>query len=133
QSRRCIVALPGTKAASVSRPGETPAAGGAGDRLYRKFARRLNGVYTGCIHTRCVWRSGASIPDHRAPAQEIRMKTQLGHYEIVAELGRGGMGVVYEGYEPALHHYVAIKELSPSLAHDANLVERFLREARSMA
>jgi eukaryotic-like serine/threonine-protein kinase len=61
------------------------------------------------------------------------MKTQLGHYEIVAELGRGGMGVVYKGYEPALNRFVAIKELSPSLAHDANLVERFLREARSMA
>jgi eukaryotic-like serine/threonine-protein kinase len=61
------------------------------------------------------------------------MKTQLGHYEIVDELGRGGMGVVYKGYEPALNRFVAIKELSPSLAHDPNLVERFLREARSMA
>jgi eukaryotic-like serine/threonine-protein kinase len=61
------------------------------------------------------------------------MKTQLGHYEIVAELGRGGMGVVYKGYEPALNRHVAIKELSPSLANDASLVERFLREARSMA
>jgi len=61
------------------------------------------------------------------------MKTHLGHYEIVEELGRGGMGVVYKGFEPALARFVAIKELSPSLAHDANLVERFLREARSMA
>lgn len=61
------------------------------------------------------------------------MKTHLGHYEIVEELGRGGMGVVYKGYEPALGRYVAIKELSPALAHDDNLVERFLREARSMA
>jgi serine/threonine-protein kinase len=61
------------------------------------------------------------------------MKTHLGHYEIVSELGRGGMGVVWKGYEPALTRYVAIKELSPALAHDANLVERFLREARSMA
>jgi serine/threonine-protein kinase len=61
------------------------------------------------------------------------MKESLGHYEIVAELGRGGMGVVYKGYEPALTRYVAIKELSPALAHDQNLVERFLREARSMA
>jgi serine/threonine-protein kinase len=61
------------------------------------------------------------------------MKESLGHYEIVAELGRGGMGVVYKGYEPALTRYVANKELSPALAHDHNLVERFLREARSMA
>jgi serine/threonine-protein kinase len=43
------------------------------------------------------------------------------------------MGVVYKGYEPALSRYVAIKELSPILAHDPAVVERFLREARSMA
>ena len=61
------------------------------------------------------------------------MKTRLGHYEIIAELGRGGMGVVYKGYEPSLARYVAIKELSPALAHDEVIVERFLREARSMA
>ncbi|KFN42832.1 serine/threonine-protein kinase [Arenimonas oryziterrae] len=61
------------------------------------------------------------------------MKTQLGHYGIVAELGRGGMGVVYKAFEPALDRYVAIKELSPALSHDPALVERFVREARSMA
>ena len=61
------------------------------------------------------------------------MKTHLGHYEIVSEIGRGGMGVVYKAYEPALNRHVAIKELSPSLAHDPQLVERFLREARAMA
>ncbi len=61
------------------------------------------------------------------------MKSHLGHYEIVGELGRGGMGVVYKGYEPSLARYVAIKELSPALAHDPSVVERFLREARSMA
>ena len=61
------------------------------------------------------------------------MKSHLGHYEIVSELGRGGMGVVYKGYEPSLARYVAIKELSPALAGDAAVVERFLREARSMA
>jgi eukaryotic-like serine/threonine-protein kinase len=63
----------------------------------------------------------------------VNMRTHIGHYEIISELGRGGMGVVYKGYEPALTRYVAIKELSPALAHDQTLVERFLREARSMA
>lgn len=61
------------------------------------------------------------------------MKTHLGHYEIVAELGRGGMGVVYKAYEPSLSRYVAIKELSSTLASNPPVVERFLREARSMA
>jgi len=61
------------------------------------------------------------------------MRTRLGHYDIVAELGRGGMGVVYKGYEASLHRYVAIKVLADSLAHDEAIKERFLREARSMA
>ena len=61
------------------------------------------------------------------------MKQQLGHYDLVAELGRGGMGVVYKGFEASLHRYVAIKVLADSLAHDPGIKERFLREARSMA
>lgn len=61
------------------------------------------------------------------------MRTRLGHYDIVAELGRGGMGVVYKGYEASLNRYVAIKVLADSLAHDEAIKERFLREARSMA
>ena len=61
------------------------------------------------------------------------MNTRLGHYDIVEELGRGGMGVVYKGYEASLGRYVAIKVLSVAMAHDPIFVERFLREARAMA
>jgi serine/threonine-protein kinase len=61
------------------------------------------------------------------------MKTALGPYAIVSELGRGGMGVVYKAYEPALQRYVAIKALAPALANQPGLVERFVREARAMA
>jgi serine/threonine protein kinase len=61
------------------------------------------------------------------------MKSEIAHYQLVSELGRGGMGVVYKAYEPALERYVAIKELSSSLSHDPDLVQRFIREARAMA
>ena len=61
------------------------------------------------------------------------MKSEIAHYHLVSELGRGGMGVVYKAYEPALERYVAIKELSSALSHDPDLVQRFVREARAMA
>lgn len=61
------------------------------------------------------------------------MKRSIGPYLIRRELGRGGMGVVYLGYEEALEREVAIKVLSASLASDDQSVQRFLREARSAA
>lgn len=57
----------------------------------------------------------------------------LGHFEIVQELGKGGMATVYKAYQPSLQRYVAIKVLLPSLAEDMDLVKRFLREAQSAA
>jgi serine/threonine protein kinase len=57
----------------------------------------------------------------------------LGNYQIVEELGRGGMAVVYRAYQPSLNRYVAIKVLPPQLAFDRQFVERFLREARAAA
>ena len=67
------------------------------------------------------------------PGQRHSMKSKLGHYDVVSELGRGGMGVVLKGFEPALNRHVAIKVLSEALAHDPSVVERFSREARAMA
>ena len=54
---------------------------------------------------------------------------RLGKYEIQAEIGRGGMGVVYRGYDPALQRVVAVKVLPPQLAMDPDFVRRFHREA----
>ncbi|MFO0642217.1 MAG: protein kinase [Polyangiaceae bacterium] len=56
-----------------------------------------------------------------------------GKYRVVRELGRGGMGAVMEAEHLGLGSRVAVKVMLPSLAHDAALVERFLREARSTA
>ena len=54
-------------------------------------------------------------------------------YEIIEELGRGGMATVYRAREKALDREVAVKVLPFSLAFDAEFVERFQREARTAA
>jgi len=57
----------------------------------------------------------------------------LGEYEIVAELGRGGMATVFLGHDIALDRKVAIKVMSPALMSGEGMLERFKREARTAA
>jgi serine/threonine-protein kinase len=54
-------------------------------------------------------------------------------YEIIEELGRGGMAIVFKAREKQLERDVAIKVLPFSLAFDKEFVERFQREARTSA
>ncbi len=61
------------------------------------------------------------------------MNTKLGPYNLIGTIGRGGMGVVYKGFETSLNRFVAIKMLADALVNDAGVRERFVREARSMA
>jgi len=57
----------------------------------------------------------------------------IGNYQIIDELGRGGMAIVYRAYQPSLNRYVAIKVLPPQLSFDQQFVERFQREAQAAA
>jgi TolB-like protein len=55
----------------------------------------------------------------------------IGHYRIVRQIGRGGMGVVYEAVDEVLHRSVAIKTILP--AADPQMRDRLMREARAAA
>jgi formylglycine-generating enzyme required for sulfatase activity/tRNA A-37 threonylcarbamoyl transferase component Bud32 len=59
--------------------------------------------------------------------------TQIGKYQITGVLGRGAMGVVYQGFDPMIRRYVAIKTIaSPELENAGNEIYlRFQREAQA--
>jgi hypothetical protein len=58
---------------------------------------------------------------------------RLGPYEIIAPIGAGGMGEVYRARDSKLNRDVAIKILPAALAHDAQYMARFEREAQTLA
>ena len=60
-------------------------------------------------------------------------RTRLGLYEIVAPIGKGGMGEVYRAKDTKLDREVAIKVLPAALAQDPERLARFEREAKVLA
>jgi serine/threonine protein kinase len=66
----------------------------------------------------------ASLPDSRQ---------QIGHYQVLAKIGEGGMGEVYRARDTRLNRDVALKVLPQTFAADPYRMARFQREAQLLA
>ncbi|MDJ0767005.1 MAG: protein kinase [Myxococcota bacterium] len=76
----------------------------------------------------------AAVVEPTEPTELDQVKAALkDEYEIIEELGRGGMAIVFKARERQLERDVAVKVLPFSLAFDGEFVERFQREARTAA
>src|SRR5579863_6170908 len=56
---------------------------------------------------------------------------QIGRYEVLEEIGRGAMGVVFKARDPLIERTVAVKTITAGIAEDPDLLERFRREAKA--
>ena len=73
------------------------------------------------------------MDDGPAPAKELAPGQRVGRYFLLEPLGRGGMGVVYLGYDPELHRRVAVKVLHQREGGSIVNPRRLLREAQALA
>jgi WD40 repeat protein/serine/threonine protein kinase len=111
---------------------------GAFEARYPELAPALAGCLEALEFVRSAASSLAPVLG-REPAAALAATTELqpdlplGDYRIVREIGRGGMGVVYEAVQVSLGRRVALKVLPVEAARDAKLRARFQRESRAAA
>jgi ligand-binding sensor domain-containing protein len=58
---------------------------------------------------------------------------RLGSYQIIEQIGQGGMATVFKAYQPSMDRYVAIKILPSHFCEDESFLGRFAQEARTLA
>ena len=75
----------------------------------------------------------AAVGPDDADAPTLAPGTRLGPYEVIREVGRGGMGIVYLAEDHRLGRRVALKALPAAVADDADYRARLRREARAAA
>mgnify|MGYP001569791874 CR=1 FL=1 len=93
---------------------------------------RFQGTCPKCLAKALLEESsaGGTASSSEAPLEPGRT---IGGYEVVEQIGAGGMGVVYKARQPHLDRFVALKVLPRHLAEQPDFEERFRREAKALA
>jgi hypothetical protein len=115
------------------RRGERPTLTEYADR-YPDLADEIRELFPAMIeiqHVEGQWQEGTDAVSAQ-PAPEAPRLTRVGDFEIIREIGRGGMGIVYEAEQVSLGRRVALKVLPRHVA-GTSAAERFRREARAAA
>ena len=94
---------------------------------YPHLADRIDGVLPALVLLENV----DSDPNERKLAVDDSIPEVLGEYRIIQEIGRGGMGIVFEAQHTTMRRRVALKVLPKSSAEKSNYLKRFHTEARS--
>jgi serine/threonine protein kinase/WD40 repeat protein len=107
------------------------------DALYRRFPN-LGAVLAECLDAldfvhHAGHDLGGAIPKRPQPVAIPAVHETLGDFRLLREVGRGGMGVVYEALQISLDRRVALKVLPPAAVLDPRQHQRFQNEARAAA
>jgi WD40 repeat protein/serine/threonine protein kinase/thioredoxin-like negative regulator of GroEL len=111
------------------RKGEKPALQEYVDR-WPEMADAIHALFPAMVEVEQVERA---FEPPSTPKPAARRRAGFADFRIVAEIGRGGMGIVYEAEQVSLKRMVALKVLPLTMKRDARALERFRREARSAA
>jgi serine/threonine protein kinase len=97
---------------------------------YPELAVQIRDLFPALVELEQVHPGAPAAP----PAAERRdVPRQLGDFRILREVGRGGMGIVYEAVQESLGRHIALKVLPVQAVRDPLCLQRFRREARAVA
>ncbi|MBL9143042.1 MAG: protein kinase [Verrucomicrobiaceae bacterium] len=95
----------------------------------------IAGLCPKCLMARAAFATeDNTVPVASAPAPSLeQIAAAFPELEVLEQIGRGGMGVVYKARQKSLNRLVALKLLAPERVQDAAFAERFAKEAQALA
>jgi serine/threonine protein kinase/tetratricopeptide (TPR) repeat protein len=102
-------------------------------RQYPAYAGQLAEVWPALQALADLERAASEVPGGGLPQQGVEAHGELGDFRILRQVGRGGMGIVYEAEQISLNRPVALKVLPFASTLDARQLQRFKNEAQAAA